>query len=279
AAAQLLDRDGYDAERVALHLVRSEPAGSARVVDLLRAAATAASGRGAPGMAADYLRRALAEPPRPAARPAILLELGLALARERSRAARAALREAVALARTLQDHATAAVLAARVLGRWGYHESVIAICRAALAAPTGLEPAAADSLEAELFANAWLSEATAAPAQARARCCLAYPGTSSPRRIHAALSATVAGQPADGVLATLAHVLAGEFTDVAPDSHATVYGLLVLIWNDELGTARGICDAVLAGARARGSLSMVAHISCLRSMIMQRLGQLEDAAA
>src|SRR5215468_7318231 len=77
----------------------------------------------------------------------------------------------------------------------------------------------------------------------------------------------------------LAPVLDSEFTDVAPDSLTAVYGLLALIWNDELGTARGICDAVLAGARARGSLSMVAHTSCLRSMIMRRLGQLEDAVA
>jgi ATP/maltotriose-dependent transcriptional regulator MalT len=58
-----------------------------------------------------------------------------------------------------------------------------------------------------------------------------------------------------------------------------VYVLLVLIWNDELGTARSICDAVLSGARDRGSASMVAHVSCLRSMLMRRLGRLDEAAA
>ena len=61
----MLESDGADPERLALHLLRSEPVGSARVVDLLRAAADAASGRGAPGPAADYLRRALEEPPEP----------------------------------------------------------------------------------------------------------------------------------------------------------------------------------------------------------------------
>ena len=55
-------------------------AASPQVVALLRAAAQAASGRGAPGPAAGYLRRALDEPPDPAERPALLLELGLALA-------------------------------------------------------------------------------------------------------------------------------------------------------------------------------------------------------
>src|SRR2546430_11248462 len=78
-AARLLEHDGADPERIALHLLRSEPGDSAQVVALLRAAARAASGHGAPGPAASYLRRALDEPPDPAARPALLLELGLAL--------------------------------------------------------------------------------------------------------------------------------------------------------------------------------------------------------
>ena len=91
--------------------------------------------------------------------------------------------------------------------------------------------------------------------------------------------ATIAAQPASSALTRLAPVLAGGLRDVAPDSLTAVYALLVLIWNDELATASGICDAVLAAARRRGSMSMVAHASCLRSMIMRRLGQLEEAAA
>ena len=57
------------------------------------------------------------------------------------------------------------------------------------------------------------------------------------------------------------------------------HALLVLIWNDELDTAGRICDTVLADARRRGSIDVVAHASCLRSMIMRRLGRLEEAAA
>ena len=67
-AARLLENERADPERIALHLLRSEPAGDARVAVLLRAAAAAASGRGAPGPAAEYLRRALEEPPEPTAR-------------------------------------------------------------------------------------------------------------------------------------------------------------------------------------------------------------------
>ena len=98
-AARLLERDGADAERLALHLLRSEPGADPRVAALLRAAAAAATGRGDPGAAAACLRRALDEPPPAADRPGLLLELGIALARERSPAAVPALREAVELRR------------------------------------------------------------------------------------------------------------------------------------------------------------------------------------
>ena len=74
-------------------------------------------------------------------------------------------------------------------------------------------------------------------------------------------------------------MLASGLRDVPPDSLTAVYVLLVLIWSEELATASDICDAVLSAARGRGSMSMVAHASCLRSMIMRRLGQLDDAAA
>jgi DNA-binding CsgD family transcriptional regulator len=283
-AAVLLERDGADAERLALHLLRSEPAGDARVTALLRAAAAAARGRGAPGAAAEYLRRALDEPPGPADRPAILLELGVALAGERDPAAVTALRAAVELARTPDDRAAAALLAARVLGIWGHHASVAGICRDALGdglgpalADTALtDPVQADSLEAELFANAVVSTATIGEALARARRRL--PGPSCSWRVNDALVATLAADGGDA-LDRLAPVLATGLRDVSPDSLTAVYALLVLIWNDELSTARGICDTVLAAARRRGSMSMVAHASCLRSMIMRRLGQLEEAAA
>jgi DNA-binding CsgD family transcriptional regulator len=278
-AALLLERDGADPERLALHLLRSEPSGDAHVTGLLRAAAAAASGRGAPGTAAEYLRRALDEPPDPAARPAVLLDLGLALAGERSPDAVAVLQEAVRLSPTPADHATAALLSARVLGLWAHHDAVTAICGEALAGRGDLDPAAMDSLEAELFANSSISGATADEARARAKSRLADPDAPITWRVNDALEATSAAQPADEVLARLAPVLDSGFRGITPDSLTAVYALLALIWNDELATASQVCDQVLSAARERGSMSMVAHVSCLRSMIMRRFGQLEDAAA
>jgi DNA-binding CsgD family transcriptional regulator len=276
-AALLLEHDGADPERLALHLLRSEPCGDAHVTDLLRAAAAVASGRGAPGPAAEYLRRALDEPPGPAARPAVLLDLGLALAGERSPDAVTVLRDAVRLSPTPAEHATAALRSARVLGLWGHHDSVSVICHGALAGGDALDRTTVDSLEAELFANSSISPATADEAQSRAKGRLADPAASITWRVNDAFLATNTAQPVSEVLARLAPVLEGGFRGLAPDSLIAVYALLALIWNDEFGTASQVCDTVLAAARERGSMSMVAHVSCLRSMIMRRFGQFEDA--
>ena len=258
-AARLLERDGAHPERLALHLLRSEPGADPRVAALLRAAAAAATGRGAPGAAAACLRRALDEPPPAADRPGLLLELGIALARERSPAAVPTLREAVELAGP-----DAALLAARVLGIWAYHAEAAAICRNALSGPVPDD--LADSLQAELFQNAVISAETVVEAVTLPR----RTGRSAAWAINDAL---LAATSADGGAITLP-----ALDDVAPDSLTMVYALLVLIWTGEFEVAGRICDTVLADARRRGSMSMVAHASCLHSMIMRRLGRLEEAA-
>jgi DNA-binding NarL/FixJ family response regulator len=278
STARLLDREGAGAERLAPHLLRSEPAGDPRVVALLREAARAASGRGSPGTAADYLRRALAEPPAPADRPGLLLDLGLSLAGERSPEAPAALQDAVRLTTSPDEHATAALLSAGVLGLWGHHGPVMDICLDALTAGDPLDPGTREALEAELFANALTEPAAYRETLARAGCRVADPGRSSRWQVNAAFASVFRAQPARDALDQLAPVLAAGLGDISPDSLAAAYALLTLILADELGTAGRICDTVLDEARKRGSLSMVAHASCSRSMLMRRLGQLDDAA-
>ena len=77
-AADLLVAAGAGAERVAPHLLTTRPAGRADTVAVLREAARTASERGAPDIAARYLARALAEPPGPDVRAAVLVETGTA---------------------------------------------------------------------------------------------------------------------------------------------------------------------------------------------------------
>ena len=80
-AARLLHESGAPAEEVGAHLLHSEPAGHDWVVTAARAAAGVAMRRGSPASAVPLLERALAEPPPPELRPAVVLELGTAGAR------------------------------------------------------------------------------------------------------------------------------------------------------------------------------------------------------
>jgi DNA-binding CsgD family transcriptional regulator len=273
-AATLLERDGAGPERVALHLLRSEPAGSAETVALLRAAATSASGRGAPDAAAAYLRRALEEPVNGARRPAVLLELGLALAADRHHDAPAALREAVELSADARERADRALVSAHVLGLWGHFDDAVAICREALSA-ADLRPEQLDGLQGELVANACVNPAMAGEAWALTGAHL--PSAAGDWRVYAAFGATIRGEPAADALRRLAGVLAEGPGAVASDSLAAVYLLLALVWNDELAMAQAACDAVLEAARTRGSRSMVAHVGAISSMVRRPCGRLEDA--
>ena len=64
---------------VASHLLGAAADHDPWVVATLREAATASRARGAPGIAAEYLRRALREPPASDERAELTLELGTVL--------------------------------------------------------------------------------------------------------------------------------------------------------------------------------------------------------
>jgi hypothetical protein len=78
AAARQLADEGASSDRIAAHLLATDPASDDWVVDSLRAAAGPAVATGVPDSAVAYLRRALAEPPSEPLRPDLLLELGFA---------------------------------------------------------------------------------------------------------------------------------------------------------------------------------------------------------
>ena len=61
---RVLVDEGAPPGRVAAHLLRAPPAGAPCVTERLRGAARSAMAAGAPQVAAELLRRALAEPPK-----------------------------------------------------------------------------------------------------------------------------------------------------------------------------------------------------------------------
>jgi DNA-binding CsgD family transcriptional regulator len=77
-AADALGKTRADADRIAVHLLASEPGGDPEAVAILGEAAASARRRGAHDAAATYLRRALREPPSPQLEPQLLHELGSA---------------------------------------------------------------------------------------------------------------------------------------------------------------------------------------------------------
>jgi DNA-binding CsgD family transcriptional regulator len=278
-AARLLRAEGAEPERVASHLVHTEPSGAADTVAVLRAAAHAASARGAPETAAVYLRRALDERPDPAARPGVLLELGLALAAHAQPGAAELLREAAEVTTEPPARAVAGLRGARALGGAGRLAEARTVCRAALSHTAGMPPEAVARLEAELIALAWSTTATVEEARERLHRPMIEPSPLELWRVHAAAEATFAARLARDVLALLGPALTSGALAAEPGSMLLTQAVLVLLWNDELDTARALCESIAATARPRGWLNTLAHASFPRSMVALRSGAAREAEA
>jgi len=116
AARLLADLPGSD-ERVAKHLLVSEPAGDEWVVERLVDAASNAGKHGSPEAEATFLRRALIEPPPAERRSRLLLDLGMAEASGGLSGWEAHLREAQKVAPNAVAAADAALVLAHALNR------------------------------------------------------------------------------------------------------------------------------------------------------------------
>jgi DNA-binding CsgD family transcriptional regulator len=105
-AAELLERSGEPAERIAVHLLATQPGADPHVADVLRAAAAQAARVGAPDVAAACLERALREQPEGEG-AGLLIELGHARAAAGLPGAEEALERAAAASDGDLDRASA----------------------------------------------------------------------------------------------------------------------------------------------------------------------------
>ena len=151
AAELFAGQPGADA-RVAEHLLVSEISGDRWAVEQLVAAARAARKQGAPDSEAVFLRRALAEPPPPGDRSALLLDLGMAEASAGLAGWPEHLQQAVDTAPGAEAAAEAAMVLAHALSRaHRYPEAVEVLDRASSALDSG-----SDELALQLDAAAVL---------------------------------------------------------------------------------------------------------------------------
>lgn len=277
-AAALLAGERADPERIALHLLRTEPAGNAVTVATLRDAARRASARGAPQSAAAYLRRAVAEPPPGAAEDAdVRLELGLALAAYLQPDAYDWLHEAAAVAATPVQRGTIALSGARALGLIGLFDQAVALSRHALEQAGVYPDELRERLEAELITNGLLHVSTTGESRRRVQERSQRPPALELWRVTEAVTGMLENRPAAETLALQHPVLERRALEAEPGSLLSTVATVHLIVNDQVKTALALAGALVDVARPRGWLIALAHGSMFRAMALIRAGEIRDA--
>ena len=208
-AARLLHADGAPPGQVAAHLMRVRPAGDGWVLARLREAARAAMDSGAPQAAADLLDRALAEPPPPEQRAAVLRQAARAEVTAGRQRAFVLLEEALRVAAGPRQRAEIALEVAEAyaaLFRW---VDAVDVIERALAELGEADRELAARLEGELVVCGLHDARRAprvAPVLARLRSCR-LEAASEPLAVAQAMTMLLAGRPAGQIAALLEETL------------------------------------------------------------------------
>ncbi len=283
-AAKVLARASADPESIAAHLLASDPAGDAGAVSALRAAAATALSRGAPDVAARYLRRALAEPPREADRVAVIGELGVAASQDGDPEGLDHLRVAAAEATQEPQRADFAFRLANALVPRGEVVEAAAALEAALAALPDSDDERLLSLETTLAAvSAWAPSTYPSSARRIERLSrFAAPDSRSGRMILATLAyrQAVHGGPASDALALASAALEGGLlADERTDQVSICDGIGVPIYAERFDLAARYVVAALADARARGRVAEVVLTLAWSAFLAFRRGRIVSAEA
>jgi DNA-binding CsgD family transcriptional regulator len=281
AAALLADEGEGSPARVAAHLLACGPARDGWVVQRLGDAAREALDRGAPEIAASYVRRALAEPPAEADRAALLLSLGIAEGRAGQPDAIAHLEQAVAAA---GDDQRVRIGASVRLARAHYYNDqaarAVEVLERTIAIVGDTDPGLALRLEAAAAQIGALDERTAPAAVRRGEALRARLRTlADPPMIllvmlgfHAARAnrAAEASELADRAMAS------EGYPPPLDTSGAIILTLLVLECYDSLDR---LCGDLFEIARRKGAMRELAQISIHRAWASYERGALADAEA
>ena len=288
-AAQLLAADGVDVEKVALHLLHAPRAASPVTVTWLRAAAARARSAGAPQSAVAYLRRAIEEPPTPARRGDVLIELAHVETAIGDTEAVSRLAEALEL---ISD----APKRARVLLElgWGEHhrgrfQDAADAFEAGLTVAAGLaesDPDLEAELEAGYLVSATLDSRRVADAISRIEVIERRSGeiqVPAHRMLLAQLlfTRTMAGAPHHEIIELAERIWAGGqlLRDEGADSQTLWHVVGALSWADACTAALAVIEQALAAADEQGLVLAQARARYARAWPHLWMGQIGAAAA
>jgi DNA-binding CsgD family transcriptional regulator len=284
-AAAVLAEDNADPSAICAHLLASEPAGDPWTSQMLERAAERALARGAPRTAVDYLRRALAEPPPAAERPAVLGRLAFAETGIGDPAAGEHLDQAIRLVANRRQRAElASEQSIAYLASGRFDERLRVLEQAIEDCPEGDEELRW-RLEAHLVTNAGFIPAHAEiAARHLQRIPRDLPGDSPGARAALAALAVAharAAEPAEEVLglARRADVVGRLLAEQPPGSVLLQDAIWTLALADQHTTAERAFDQLIDQARRAGSPSIFALMSYRRSMVHRLSGSLPDAIA
>lgn len=283
-AAELLIARGASAERVASHLLETQPSGEARTVEALAEAARQAGRRGAPGVAVRLLHRALAEPPVPAQRPALQFDLGRAERELGLSSARESLRAATEAADPiLAARATRALLWA--IGPDPQEQlKAVSLVDSAIERLAGRDRELTGELEALRLGSLWIVPELAERLDRELPHYRDLPGESPAESLALTFVSRVLmqrGEPAAAVEAVAMRAAANsgalEDDDMAPLWLINVSVVMMAL--DRFDVAERVVERALAVAHERGSASRFAIASNFRGFIRHYAGDLQGAEA
>jgi class 3 adenylate cyclase/DNA-binding CsgD family transcriptional regulator/tetratricopeptide (TPR) repeat protein len=282
-AATLLDDDGVDADRTAVHLLHADPAGDPAAAACLFRAAITARRRGATQTAIDLLKRALREPPPTPEQADVLVELGRAELDAGQHDGIAHLLSALPGVRDPGRRADVVIAAATGIGRRAENPRAVALLDEAIDETDDRELVLELEAHRAMLGRADLRTAQEASARLHALASTLAGATPAERRV---LSVAAMANPPDEPLtaprvADLCRRALRQREELR-DEHASMEVELLpitLMIAGCLDEAHALLDEKIATARRRGSAVAFAMASSLRSNCHYYEGSLADAEA
>jgi DNA-binding CsgD family transcriptional regulator len=284
-AARILGDAGAAPEAIAVHLLHAEPRGDEAVAGILAEAGRRALASGALNEAAASLARAVAEPPPPGARSALLLDLaraehglGRPEALDRVLAAYDAGLDAVDRA-----HAALALMWATGPGGLDPHQ-MVALIEQAIAGVAGRDRELELRLESGRLMASFLTPALFQQARGQAERFADLDGHTVGEcelLLHVAVQRFLRGRPADDVAEPVERAVADPqlVAAIGPDSAWFTLAIGQLFKTDRLVAARRAVAIALAEATRLGSAPGFAGASAWRAWIALREGAAAEAEA